>query len=167
MHLRPSGVRFGGSNSGFDERLIAVIADTSAMALERIANANELRNEIHERQTLLELTQLLARNDKTVMQEALDKIRNLSATDLVIVGTLEGDTYRLRAHSGTLDTPEMQTLLENGVTPHRLAELHVPNNGSGLEITHIFDQPQLHTLQTAGVQAAYITASNSKALPAA
>ena len=90
--------------SSFDERLIAVIADTTAMALERVASTNELRNEIHERQTLLELTQLLARNDKDVMQEALDKIRDLSETDLVIVGTLEGDTYRLRAHSGTIDT---------------------------------------------------------------
>jgi putative nucleotidyltransferase with HDIG domain len=143
--------------SNFDERLIAVIADTTAMALERVANANELRNEIHERQTLLELTQLLARNDKEVMQEALDKIRDLSETDLVIVGTLEGNTYRLRAHSGALDTPEMQTLLENGITPHRLAELQVPTNGSGLEIAHILNRPELHTLQTAGVQAAYIT----------
>jgi putative nucleotidyltransferase with HDIG domain len=144
--------------SNFDERLIAVIADTTAMALERVANANELRNEIHERQTLLELTQLLARNDKEVMQEALDKIRDLSETDLVIIGTLEGDTYRLRAHSGALDTPEMQTLLENGITPHRLAELQVPSNGSGLEIAHILERPEeLRTLQTAGVQAAYIT----------
>jgi putative nucleotidyltransferase with HDIG domain len=143
--------------SSFDERLIAVIADTTAMALERVTKTNELHNEILERQTLLELTQLLARNDKDVMQEALDKLRALSATDLIIVGTLEGDTYRLRAHSGTLDTPAMQTLLENGVTPHRLAELHVPTNGSGLEISHIFDQPELRTLQTAGVQAAYIT----------
>ena len=143
--------------SSFDERLIAVIADTTAMALERVASTNELRNEIHERQTLLELTQLLARNDKDVMQEALDKIRDLSETDLVIVGTLEGDTYRLRAHSGRLDTPEIQTLLENGVTPHRLAELCVPSNGSGLEITQILDRPELRSLQAAGVQAAYIT----------
>ena len=98
----------------FDERLIAVIADTTAMALERVATTKELRSEIRERQTLLELTQLLARNDKEVMQEALDKIRGLSETDLVIVGTLEGDTYRLRAHSGTMQRLPSGAFLQHG-----------------------------------------------------
>ena len=98
-----------------DNRMLGLIAETAALALERVRALEHLQSQVFESQALLEISQLLERADEDAIPLALERIMSLVAADVVTITELKSGSIRV-LHSAGTPNPGLNGFLQRGLS---------------------------------------------------
>ena len=99
---------------------------------------------------LLELSKLFETGHENMLERALDHVRKLGGADVAAIGPLDGRSFQLQAHAGTV-SPTLLEAMRRGVMAGRPL-LKRLGDGEMLEITETASNPNLSELNQAGVR---------------
>ena len=134
----------------FEVRLVRLIASLTASAIERIRLADALAQRGRNENELLELSKLFETGHENMLESALEHIRKLGGADVAAMGRLEGRSFQLQAHAGTV-SPTLLEAMRQGVMAGRPL-LKRLGDGEMLEMSEIASNPNLNELTQAGVR---------------
>lgn len=154
----PIGVLISARNhpetyDSFESRMIAVIADTAAIALERLRVAERLWVQARESQTLLDLSRMLERSDAHAIPAALERVRELAGADVAVITRLESDVFKVYALAGH-PTPALRQAMAQGMTLESVGDMGFGAD-HGFELLETSDQPLAEVQRRLGVRASY------------
>jgi putative nucleotidyltransferase with HDIG domain len=133
-----------------DQRVIRVIANVTANALERIRATLALEVRLNETQRLLDLSQMLEHTSENAIELALEHIRQMSLADLAVVTALDGDAHRVMMMAGE-PTPALRTMFEHGLPRSFVEQLGLLT--SGFELLESDSTPMADVLRSMGIKA--------------
>ncbi len=133
-----------------DQRVIRVMANVAANALERIRATLALEVRLNETQMLLDLSRMLEHTGENAIELALGYIRQMSLADLAMVTALDGDVYRVTMMAGE-PTPALRTMLERDLYRPFVEQLGLPS--SGFELRESDSTPLAEMLRSIGIKA--------------
>jgi putative nucleotidyltransferase with HDIG domain len=136
-----------------DNRMLGLIAETAALALERVRALEHLQAQVLESQALLEISQLLERGDEDAIPMALERIASLVNADVVTITEKQAGSIRVLHKSGT-PTPSLTNFLQRGLSLLEAEGLQVPYNGS-LELNDTDPHPAAALMRSTGVRSVY------------
>ncbi len=154
----PIGVLISARNhpetfDSFESRMIAVITDAAANALERVKVAERLWVQARESQTLLDLSRMLERTDAAAIQSALERVCELAGADVALIMRLESGVFKMYAQTGS-PTPELAKFMTAGVFKEPTFSWDMPTD-QGFEVLESDDHPLAVTQRELGVRATY------------
>jgi putative nucleotidyltransferase with HDIG domain len=154
----PIGVLISARNhpetfDSFESRMIAVITDAAANALERVKVAERLWVQAQESRTLLDLSRMLERTDAPAIQAALERVRELAGADVAVITRLESGVFKVYAQTGH-PTPELNAAMARGIAFESVRHLNLPTD-QGFEVLAVSDHPLAAPQRQLGVHATY------------
>ena len=135
-----------------DQRVIRVIANVTANALERIRATQALEVRLNETQMLLDLSRMLEHTSENAIELALGHIRQMSLADLAMVTALDGDLYRVTVMAGE-PTPALHAMFERDLPRTFIERLGLPS--SGFELLETDSTPLAKVLRQLGIRALF------------
>ncbi len=136
-----------------DNRMLGLIAETAALALERVRALEHLQSQVFESQALLEISQLLERADEDAIPLALERIMSLVAADVVTITELKSGSIRV-LHSAGTPNPGLNGFLQRGLSLLEAEGLQLPHAGT-LELSDTDPHPAAVLMRSAGVKTVY------------
>ncbi|RIH83239.1 Cyclic di-GMP phosphodiesterase response regulator RpfG [Meiothermus luteus] len=136
-----------------DLRLMQVIGNIAANTLERVQASESLKAEVAEKTALLELSQMLGKNDAS-LPRALGEIRRLAHADAAGLWVREGEVFRMRALEGRL-APEVQERLGEPVPrDHPLVQRVF--SGEVVQVGDTLNHPHFQAHAQVGLRGLYL-----------
>jgi putative nucleotidyltransferase with HDIG domain len=136
-----------------DNRMLGLIAETAALALERVRALEHLQSQVFESQALLEISQLLERADEDAIPMALERIMTLVAADVVTITEKQSGSIRV-LHSVGTPNPGLHGFLQRGLSLLEAEGLQLPHAGT-LELSDTDPHPAAALMRSAGVKTVY------------
>ena len=136
-----------------DNRMIGLIAETAALALERVRALEHLQRQVFESQALLEISQLLEQADENVIPQALERIMTLVAADVVTITEKRSGAIQV-LHSAGTPNPGLHGFLQRGLSMLEAEGLQLPHSGT-LELSDTDPHPAAGLMRSAGVKTVY------------
>ncbi|HEX2864098.1 MAG TPA: HD domain-containing phosphohydrolase, partial [Deinococcales bacterium] len=150
--------------SELDARLIGLMADVGATAIERLQTADRLEQQARESTALLELSRILETEDTPAA--GLEHLRRLANADVAVYATLRGGAFTPTAQAGT-PNPALAGLVSAGLRfeGHPAERPVWRDRRGGHQVTALDDHPLANLLADAGVECAYFTLLQTEGLP--
>jgi putative nucleotidyltransferase with HDIG domain len=136
-----------------DNRMLGLIAETAALALERVRALEHLQSQVFESQALLEISQLLEQADEDAIPQALERIMTLVAADVVTITEKRSEAICV-LHSAGTPNPGLNGFLQRGLSMLEAEGLQLPHAGT-LELSDTDPHPAAALMRSAGVKTVY------------
>jgi putative nucleotidyltransferase with HDIG domain len=136
-----------------DNRMLGLIAETAALALERVRALEHLQSQVFESQALLEISQLLEQADENAIPQALARIMGLVTADVVTITEKRSASIQV-LHSAGTPNPGLHQFLQRGLNMLEAEGLQLSNSGT-LELGDTDPHPAAALMRSAGVKTVY------------
>jgi putative nucleotidyltransferase with HDIG domain len=136
-----------------DNRMLGLIAETAALALERVQALEHLQSQVFESQALLEISQLLEQADENAIPQALERIMNLVAADVVTITEKRSGSIQVLHSAGTTN-PGLHHFLQRSLRMLEAEGLQIPHSDT-LELSDTDPHPAASLMRSAGVKTVY------------